>query len=97
MNHQNPKYYTDQNGQISFVGERQRIPRDKKLYRYFGNVWGARDEIYPEQEIFTYAKSIHQAKSQIIWQLAQKLYMRRRDIFIDASRIKEITQIKEDI
>lgn len=87
---QEAKFYTDENGQISFVGERQRVPHPKKLYRYFGNVWGARDEIYPEQEIFTYAKSIHQAKSNIIWQLSKKLYIRRRDVFIDVSKIKEM-------
>lgn len=94
MKKQEAKFYTDEHGQISFVGERQRIPRNKKLYRYFGNAWGPKDEVYPDQEIFTYAKSIHQAKSNIIWQLSKKLYIRRRDVFIDVSKI---TQIKEDI
>ena len=90
MRHQDAKFYTDAHGQISFVGSRQRIPKVKRLYRYFGNAWGPRDECYPEQEIFTYATSIYQAKSQIVWQLSKKLYLRCHDIIIDASKIQEM-------
>ena len=92
---QDPKFYTDNNGQISFVANNQNIPKVKKLYRYCGNVWGARDEKYPVQEIYTYANSIQQAKNQIEWRLGKKLYIKRKDILIDSSKLKEVKSSKK--